>query len=600
MFDVITKLVTYDKEQWTNFLKFSANIYKYDFNSKVLIYGQRPDATMVADMNTWNRRVGLYIKKGTKSIAVFEQGNDTRLKYLFDVKDVSGDISRVPKLWKIDKSNNEILLNNFNNIYNLNTSNFKDTIEKIVDMKTNESLKQIINTKGVRPEVIKCYVDTVKESTKYVVCRRCNLDINDENYFKYIKSFNTLSLVMNLGDSVSNISTEILREIEREIIKINIKERVNENEENHRDRISGKGRDIISSNSNFKRSETTRKVRTDGNEVSKGEKSQQIQFTFSNRGIDTTNESSGSRSRREIRRNNGRNNEEGTVKESKQHDRELETKRTSEDDSRRNSIEGDSFQGEITYPYVVVTNNQKYIKSERYSLDDLNKRIKDIENDSNIDGLIDIEFCIYYSKDEIKESSYTINMGVVDNFVEFVNLITDFSEEKLKELFPNSIEDVVTSVKKHEYNQDEDYLIEKLYIESLEKQDIEKLEKDNQIELINYKSNSNEENKLGLKAKCKNNIEAIKTLKNIENQGRLATQDEQKILAKYVGWGGLPQVFDESASSWSNEFSELKSLLNEDEYESARASTPNAHYTDTTIIKSIYNALDKFGFFFLK
>ncbi len=100
----------------------------------------------------------------------------------------------------------------------------------------------------------------------------------------------------------------------------------------------------------------------------------------------------------------------------------------------------------------------------------------------------------------------------------------------------------------------------------------------------------------GLKTKFKNNLEAIKILKVIEKESRLASSEEQSILAKYSGWGGMPQVFDEKLSSWANEFKELKDLLTEDEYRSARASTPNAHYTSKEVIESIYLALDNFGF----
>jgi len=98
------------------------------------------------------------------------------------------------------------------------------------------------------------------------------------------------------------------------------------------------------------------------------------------------------------------------------------------------------------------------------------------------------------------------------------------------------------------------------------------------------------------KEKFKRNIEAIRTLEKIEGEMRTATPEEQKILSQYVGWGGLADAFDESKSTWANEYRELKSLLSEQEYASARESTLNAHYTSPVIIRSIYEALDKMGF----
>jgi len=98
------------------------------------------------------------------------------------------------------------------------------------------------------------------------------------------------------------------------------------------------------------------------------------------------------------------------------------------------------------------------------------------------------------------------------------------------------------------------------------------------------------------KEKYKNNIDAILTLKKIENEQRFATVSEQEILSKYVGWGGLSQAFEEHNSSWTKEYKELKNLLSEEEYASARGSTLNAHYTSPTIIRSIYDTIEKMGF----
>lgn len=98
------------------------------------------------------------------------------------------------------------------------------------------------------------------------------------------------------------------------------------------------------------------------------------------------------------------------------------------------------------------------------------------------------------------------------------------------------------------------------------------------------------------KEKFRRNVETIRTLEKIESENRIATSEEQEILSQYVGWGGLADAFDESKSAWANEYQELKGLLSEEEYASARESTLNAHYTSPAIIRSIYDALDKMGF----
>ena len=100
----------------------------------------------------------------------------------------------------------------------------------------------------------------------------------------------------------------------------------------------------------------------------------------------------------------------------------------------------------------------------------------------------------------------------------------------------------------------------------------------------------------GAKTKYAFNIAAIQTLKQIEAEGRQARPDEQEILSRYVGWGGLPQAFDAENASWQKEYQQLKSLLTDEEYAAARGSTLNAHYTSPTVIKAMYEALDSMGF----
>ncbi len=98
-----------------------------------------------------------------------------------------------------------------------------------------------------------------------------------------------------------------------------------------------------------------------------------------------------------------------------------------------------------------------------------------------------------------------------------------------------------------------------------------------------------------LKEKYQNNIEAIKVLKICEEQNRYATPEEQEILSKYVGWGGLKSAFEEQNENWSNEYAELKELLTEDEYKNARASSVTAYYTPPIVIRNIYKVLQNMG-----
>ena len=115
-------------------------------------------------------------------------------------------------------------------------------------------------------------------------------------------------------------------------------------------------------------------------------------------------------------------------------------------------------------------------------------------------------------------------------------------------------------------------------------------------EKINFRITDDALGHGGPKAKFRMNINAIRALKAIESEQRLATADEQEVLSRYVGWGGCADAFDEAKENWGSEYTELKDLLTEEEYESARASVLNAHYTSPAVIKAIYKAIENMGF----
>ena len=113
---------------------------------------------------------------------------------------------------------------------------------------------------------------------------------------------------------------------------------------------------------------------------------------------------------------------------------------------------------------------------------------------------------------------------------------------------------------------------------------------------VNFRITDDHLGEGGAKQKYARNIEAIRTLFQLEEEHRGATAEEQQVLSQYVGWGGLADAFDPSKDSWAKEYAELKGLLSENEYAAARSSTLNAHYTSPTVIRGIYNAVEHMGF----
>ena len=113
---------------------------------------------------------------------------------------------------------------------------------------------------------------------------------------------------------------------------------------------------------------------------------------------------------------------------------------------------------------------------------------------------------------------------------------------------------------------------------------------------VNFRITDDHLGEGGQKTKFENNMRAIRTLKTLEKENRPASPEDQEVLSQYVGWGGIPQAFDERNAAWADEYRELKYTLTPEEYEMARASTLNAHYTSPTVIRAIYSAVEQMGF----
>ena len=125
---------------------------------------------------------------------------------------------------------------------------------------------------------------------------------------------------------------------------------------------------------------------------------------------------------------------------------------------------------------------------------------------------------------------------------------------------------------------------------------LEEFQKETRRRARNFRITDEHLGEGGAKAKCRANIEAIQLLQYLERNGFQASPEQQDKLSRYVGWGGIPEVFNENKPDWSKEYAELKALLTPDEYEAARGSTLNAHYTSPAVIKAIYEAVSSMGF----
>lgn len=131
IYNSIMKTITKDKTDWKSFLPFASRLYKYKFDDSVLIYAQKLDATAVADMRLWNKRIGRYVNKGTKSIVVFNtRGTDLKPEYLFDVSDTNGLPHTMLKAWKLNDGISNKLTDKLNQNWATDETRLEDTISK--------------------------------------------------------------------------------------------------------------------------------------------------------------------------------------------------------------------------------------------------------------------------------------------------------------------------------------------------------------------------------------------------------------------------------------------------------------------------------------
>lgn len=257
---------------------------------------------------------------------------------------------------------------------------------------------------------------------------------------------------------------------------------------------------------------------------------------------------------------------------------------------------------EINDFFVELSNESETSSNQPLGYHDIFYDLKTLmKNEHMVSELISLMQSIYENTD-IDNPNYNTRKSIIENVISFQKgEYTLFSSL-------NSISSNEEEILQHEYEQDNDTVKEVQIKEetvsfnttSLTENELHQNEKiqseTSRVNHVNFTINDDSLGEAGAKSKFKCNIEAIKTLQNIELEKRVATLEEQETLSRYVGWGGISQVFDKDNQHWSKEYEELISLLDNTEYETARASTLNAYYTPTVVIKAIYTAVHNMGF----
>ncbi len=553
---------------------------RYSFKEQLLIFAQNPNATACATYDQWNKAMKRYIKRGAKAIALLDESyGDHRLKYVFDITD-TGELkaSRTPWKWKIDESNQEKVILALKERFNITSEHSK--LEFLIDdIAKEETLKYWLNFKkdilyavensnleDTNEDYIRVsFLKATEVSVKYQLFLSCNLDVNnyiDDEDFYGILELNTIDLSIMLGKVSSTITSEVSEEIAKVIRAIN-KEKFIEEVKNGRNQLQTSGGLLSPRLKNRENEKSNREMGENEAKLSQGTQTDNLRDKVSQDGTNT----------RVARHGRPDKSEDGN------------------DDDPSTAEESSSRQGErpngvgATHEYVEGTsggNNQERIHIQR---------LETIENQNLLKPKQISLFDFIPSQDEQIKKIDVVESEVIEDTTKFK------AKEKNKE------DDLGEGEKPSPIlaSEDKDSDANKQSVETTKETSINESDIITNTDVVKTEKGHNfkiTDSNLGLgsaKQKFKDNTEAIKILKIIESEKRYATKEEQDILSKYVGWGGLSDVFDSSKSNWINEYNTLKLLLSDDEYTKARASTTTAFYTSPTIIKAMYDAIASFN-----
>lgn len=558
---------------WKKFLDTSSRLYKHSFNDQVLIYAQRPDATACTTLKQWNKHLNRWVIKGSKGIAVFDTSDgNTKLRYLFDLADTQmgrNDPSLPePKRWSMNPAMHaDAVCEELQNDY----GTLGETLEEQIIATTRQLSKEYAENDGLSHEEFALATG----SALYSIGQRCSLELITGNFDLIAKL--DKPRVVDVGTVTSRTSKEILQCVERavkrrnlEIIRVN--ERSGNREKNHRsglqaDRgLSDSGRYPIGRESN-------REIRQNATELPEGTKNERVQSTTALGRTERSSEGEPKEGREDAggsdptipgskldTRENGKSVGVGGIYE-----------QPSSHDGRNNTSGSDlrlNISDALLPPNVQRPTNKSQGGGRAYALFPTEK--EQIDAIEARQGLVE-------------------RLWIHENLAENESTQNQLHGISTKEALEVSVnENDQASQNSTDHGDTFQNLVDVLKIK--EQCDIAKPPR------LDYRIIDDELGGVGAKTRYRSNVDAIKTLKMIEKQGRFATPGEQEVLVRYTGWGAIPQAFDPEKSDWKKEYDELQELLTGDEYRAARSSTLNAHYTKPEIIRSMYEVLERMGF----
>lgn len=543
-------------QKWMDCLQTAGRLYQYSFADQLLIYAQRPNATACAYMEQWNEKMHRWVNAGSTGIAVIRsQNGERRLGYLFDIADthpVKG--AKQPWTWHLSPEYEAVVSQAFAEQYGTvaledipsqlmeyaaraAAEHCKEYLSDMQYRKTNSFLEELDDQST---EVT--FRNLLTASVQYMVLSRCGLNPSgylNEDDFRAITNFNTPRMFYHLGNAVSQTGKEVLQTISRTIRNAvrtaQMQQEALEKEEgsidNARNHISNDG-ELSDSRTRTAQVEQTGEIRADAGTVPEAGAQRDLYRASADGGTGRVPQGDRAESDRTDGTAHQPDGKQGGVERGAQSDRS----------------DG------------VDSQDEQYPAKSRGDGEKRDLRLKELE-----------QITLLEAAEE--QSEQETEQKAVEKSTAF------FGMPRLEETdrIDNTAELDGGAIT--EENDSPDAV-----------QEIEQATKAQNFRIINEHLGEG-----GPKQKYQRNVQAIQTLKQIEAENRTATQEEQEILSRYVGWGGLADTFDDRKENWKKEYAQLKELLTPEEYESARGSVLNAHFTSPTVIRAIYHAVENMG-----
>ena len=616
---------------WTAFLDTASRLYKYPFADQLMIHAQRPGATACASYEVWNDTMRRYVRRGAKGIALVDNSGDApRLRYVFDIADTGTRRSSRPfSPWQIDSGNIEAVSSALEDSFGAErgvslASQLETAAALLADeywMGNSRDILDIVDGSSLEEyddfNIGVSFRDAAAVSIAHTLLRRCGFE--PENYlepqdYEAVFEWNTPEAVTALGTAVSENAQMVLRQIERTI-------RSYERSQKHdRDNLHDRER-RPAARAEPARDGANRPLREAETALPQGAPAYTVEPAPDERdavAAPARDRNGGAEPHRpdaaEAGGGSGR-------------DRGAESRRPDEVDGPHEQLQGSgrrssseridlqlnlfdeaedaqapsafSFPQEGADDIILDTEREQYEKMLVEALANDSAYVNAVRNSDSQNA---IDEGIAAIRRIAAESTDMRFLKLYHDNAEFRSgLRNDVLAAAYKEVSERGNVGVEQSETSHEQTPVVYIPVDGEWqgfpsVAAAEEAALEEFRKETRRGARNFRITDDHLGEGGAKAKCRANIEAIRLLKYLEENVFQASPEQQEVLSRYVGWGGIPEAFDESKSEWSKEYAELKALLTPEEYEAARGSTLNAHYTSPAVIRAIYEAVGGMGF----